>query len=172
MKNLLAIVGGLLVAQVAMLAPVMAEPGVSFYCGQSDDPIGKKNLPTTLVMVPGREKPLALIRWKSEYFVKYTPQERCGIVSPKFQAAYNARRLNYLATGQHKKTGQSIVCGLASEDESCEDDSNLLFTLKPYSSRDLVLRQLLGIFRGDSNNPIYQNSGDREIVDLRALLKY
>ena len=177
MKNKLAalVTTGLLAVTAIYLPPTTAqeatEPSANFYCGQSYDPTSKTNVPTTLVAIPGREEPLALITWKSEYFAEYTPQERCNKISPKFQAAYTGGKLNYLISGTSRKTGQAIICGVETEAEVCENDANMLFTLKPYSNGTLVLSQLMGILTGDSNNPIYQSSGRTEKVNLRALLK-
>ncbi len=162
---------GLLAANAVTVAPVRAEGGASFYCGQSYDVTSKTNVPTTLVNVPGREEPIALIRWKSEYFTKWTPQQRCTIISPKFQTAYTTGQLNYLAVGKNRKTGQGMVCALATAEENCESDANMLFTLKPYSDSKLVLSQLMGIVTGESNNPLYQSSSGKEVVDIRILLK-
>jgi hypothetical protein len=172
MKNQLTILlaGGLLLSNVVAMAPARAEDGVRFYCGQSYDPTSKKNIPTTLVSVPGRKDPLALIRWKSEYFPQFAPQERCNIVSPKFQKAYNAGNLNFLAAGKHRKNGLGIICGLATPEDSCNNDTNMLFTLKPYASSESVLRQLTGIVSGEINEPIVQSSSG-ELVDLRPLFK-
>jgi hypothetical protein len=173
MKKLFAILfaGGLVTANAITIAPVEAQTGATFYCGSSYDPTSKTNIPTTLIAVSGRQEPLALIRWKSEYFPRYTPKERCATISKKFQIAYQAGKLNFLVTGKHKKTGQGIVCALTNSEESCEGSSNMLFTLKPYSSGKLVLRQLTGIVTGESNNPLYQSSGEREVVDMQVLLK-
>lgn len=177
MKHQLAILvtSGLLAASAVFIPPATAqaatEPSANFYCGQSYDPTSKTNIPTTLVAIPGRKEPLALITWKSEYFAQYTPQERCNKISPKFQATYASGKLNYLMSGTSRKTGQAIICGVETETEVCENDANMLFTLKPYSNGTLVLSQLMGILTGDSNNPIYQNSGGIEKVNVRALLK-
>jgi hypothetical protein len=171
MRNRFAIVATcVLTANAIVPPPAIAQADVKFYCGQSYNPLSKTHIPTTLVAVPGREKPVGLIQWKSEYFSQYTPQKRCEMVSPKFQAAYTAGKLSYFATGKHRKTGQNIVCGLASAEETCEDDSNLLFTLKPYSSGKLVLSQLMGIREGKGGGPIPQSSGEREVVDVQAFL--
>jgi hypothetical protein len=163
--------GGLLAATAVILAPVNAQTEPTFYCGSTYDPTSKTNVPTTLIAMPGRQDPLGLIRWKSEFFVKNTPKERCATVSRKFQAVYKAGKLNYLATGKDKKTGQPIVCGLTSESEKCDGGSNLLFTLKPYSSSKLVLKQLTGIVTGEGNNPLYQSSEDGEVINMQVLLQ-
>jgi Circadian oscillating protein COP23 len=163
--------GGLLAATAVILPPVNAQAEPTFYCGSTYDPTSKTNVPTTLIAMPGRENPLGLIRWKSEYFPKHTPKERCTTVSKKFQAAYTAGKLNYLVTGKDRKTGQPVVCALKSESEKCDGGSNDLFTLKPYNSRELVLKQLTGIVTGEGNGPLYQSSGDREVINMQTLLK-
>jgi Circadian oscillating protein COP23 len=175
-KQLAILVTGILAAHAVMLAPVLAQEQDQiegkFYCGKSYDPLSKQNIPTTLLSISNREKPLAVIIWKSEFFPKYTPQKRCDLVSPKFQAAYTAGKLEYLVTGTHKATGAQIVCGVANQDESCDSNANLLFTLKPYTDGTSVLKQLVGnIQSGEAGPNLYQSSGNREVVSLRALLK-
>jgi Circadian oscillating protein COP23 len=169
------LVGGLLLVNELTLKPVVAQfqqqsQQVGFYCGQSYDPLSRSNLPTTLVAVPGRSQPLALIRWKSEYFSGFSPQKRCAVVTPKFQAAYGAGKLRYLSTGKHERTGQGIICGLANRDDVCEKDADLLFTLKPYVSSETALMQLVGILTGSSNDPIHQSSNEQVVVDLQGIL--
>lgn len=175
-KQLTILVTGILAAHAVVLAPVLAQEQDQiegkFYCGKSYDPLSKQNIPTTLLSISTREKPLAVIIWKSEYFPKYTPQKRCNLVSPKFQAAYTAGKLEYLVTGKHKATGAQIVCGVANQNESCNSDVNLLFTLKPYSDGASVLNQLTGsIQSGEATVGLTQSSGRREVVSLRALIK-
>jgi hypothetical protein len=174
-KQLAILVTGILAAHAVMLAPAQAQEQTQtegFYCGKSYDPLSKQDIPTTLLSSPNREKPLAVIIWKSEYFPEYAPQKRCDLVSPKFQAAYTAGKLEYLMTGTDKVTGAQIVCGVANQDESCDGDVNMLFTLKPYTDGTSVLKQLVGnIQSGEAGPNIYQSSGNREVVSLRALLK-
>jgi Circadian oscillating protein COP23 len=165
--------GALLLANAMALKPVLAESEqVSFYCGQSYDPLSKRNIPTTWARVPGRLEPFALIRWKSEFFPNFSPQKRCDVVSPKFQAAYGAGKLQYLSTGKHERTGQGIICGLANLDDVCEKDADLLFTLKPYVSSEIALNQLVGILNGTSNDPIFQGSNEQIVVDLKNFLPF
>jgi Circadian oscillating protein COP23 len=162
---------GLLAATAVILPPVTAQTKATFYCGSTYDPTSKTNVPTTLIAMPGRENPFGLIRWKSEYFLKNTAKERCGTVSKKFQAAYTAGKLNFLATGKDRKTGQPVVCALKSESEQCTGGSNILFTLKPYSSSKLVLKQLTGIVTGEGNDPLYQSSADGEVINMQVLFQ-
>jgi hypothetical protein len=62
-------------------------PITEFYCGTFKDPSSKMDLPATLAKVAGVKEDRVVIVWKSERFPEYTPQRRCEIVSPKFQAA-------------------------------------------------------------------------------------
>ena len=162
---------GLLAATAIVLPAVNAQTKPKFYCGSSYDPNNNTNVPTTLIAVPGRKKPFGLIIWKSEYFAKDTPRERCATVSKKIQVAYTAGKLKFLVAGEDKTTGQTVVCGLKSQSEQCPDGSNLLFTLEPYSSNKLVLKKLTGIIEGEGNNPLYQSSEDREVINMQLLLK-
>lgn len=174
MKKQLAILfTGILAANTVVLAPAPAQAQTEgkFYCGKSYDPLSKKYIPTTLKSSPDREKPLVVIIWKSEYFSQYAPQKRCNLVSPKFQAAYTAGKLEYLVTGTHKGNGAPIVCAVKNQGDSC-DDSNLLFTLKPYTNDASVLKQLMGNIEGGEAGPIIiQRSGNREVVNMGAFLK-
>lgn len=175
-KQLTILVTGILAAHAVVLAPALAQEQDQiegkFYCGKSYDPLSKKNIPTTLLSSSNREKPLAVIIWKSERFPEYAPQKRCDLVSPKFQAAYTAGKLEYLVTGKHKKTKDRIVCGVSDKDESCNSNVNLLFTLKPHTDSTSVLKDLVGnIQNGEAGPNLYQSSGDREVVNLRALIK-
>ena len=90
MKTQLAILGmGIMAVQAIFLAPATAQVEGKFYCGQAYDPIGKTNIPATLMSSPRRDKAIVVILWKSEYFGKeFSPNQRCQKVSPKFQAAY------------------------------------------------------------------------------------
>ena len=62
-----------------------------FYCGQAKDPTSKQMLPATLLGTQGQNESQVVVIWKSEFFSEFSPQKRCDIVSPKFQAAYQAR---------------------------------------------------------------------------------
>jgi Circadian oscillating protein COP23 len=173
-KQLTILVTGLLAAHSIVLAPAQAQTQseVKFYCGKSYDPVGREDIPTTLVSVPNREQPLVVIAWKSEHFGKeFNPQKRCNLVSPKFQTAYTAGKLEYFVTGNDKKTGSQIVCGTATQDESCDGGANMLFTLKPYSNGASVLKQLAGNTEGNAGTILFQSSGSREVFHLGALLK-
>jgi hypothetical protein len=174
MQNQLAILAmGILATQAVFLAPATAQTEGKFYCGQAYDAIGRTNVPATLMSSPRRVKPIVVILWKSEYFSKgFTPQQRCTIVSPKFQAAYVAGNFEYLKVGYERKL--PIVCAVKSENESCAK-AGMLFTLKPYGDTQSQLNALMGNIEGGEAGPdIYQSSGNRRdragIVNIREFL--
>lgn len=179
MKNILAstlIAAGLATtALAATLSPTIAQTeggaatGIRIYCGQAADLTSKQTLPATLATVDGKEEPVVLMIWKSEAFKKFSPQQRCEIVSPKFQAAIQASRY-YITSGQDLATGQGLVCAVAGQNDAC-NMSTMLFTLKSYKSADAVPEQLANILSNRTSGPIVQGSGGKTVANLRDLLK-
>lgn len=143
--------------------------GIRVYCGRAADPSSKSDLPATLVSIAGKDEPTVLVIWKSEAFKKFTPQQRCETVSPKFQAAFQAGRFN-ITSGQDTATGQGIICAVADEKATC-DRSTMLFTLKSYNSANLTVEELAGSVQGSTGTVLYQSSGGNRVVDVRALLR-
>jgi Circadian oscillating protein COP23 len=141
---------------------------VRFYCGQSFDVESNKILPTTFVASSTRKEPVAVVRWKSS-FAGYKPQERCNTVSQKFQKAWEGGRFRYLVAGTSQKTGQGIICGLASQRDRC-DDSKMLFTLRNSQDAGNVIASIQQTQRGASGRVLEQSSGS-EMVDVEELLK-
>jgi Circadian oscillating protein COP23 len=174
MKTQLAILGmGIMAVQAIFLAPAIAQVEGKFYCGQAYDPIGKMNIPATLMSSPRRSKPIVVILWKSEYFGKeYSPKQRCAKVSPKFQAAYTTGKLEYLKVGTEGK--QSIVCAVRTENEPC-NKAGMLFTLKSFGNSSNELAALMGNIQGGEAGPdIYQRSSipsnSNGIVNMQSFL--
>lgn len=143
-------------------------PQVRFYCGQSFDRTTNKMLPTTFAATSKRKDPVAVITWKIG-FAGYSPQNRCNLVSAKFQTAWTGGKLNYLRSGTSAATGQGIICGVANPDRAC-DDSSLLFTLKNAKQAQYIIASIGQIRRGANSQPLEQSSGG-EVVDLADLLK-
>lgn len=174
MKNqLAALVIGILATQPVFLAPTTAQTEGKFYCGQAYDIIGRKNVPATLMSNPNREKPIVVILWKSEYFGKeFNPNQRCQIVSPKFQAAYVGGNFEYLKVGYERK--DPIVCAVKTENEPCTK-AGMLFTLKPFGDTQSQLNALMGNIEGGEAGPdIYQSGrrkGRKGIVNIRKFLR-
>jgi Circadian oscillating protein COP23 len=141
---------------------------VRFYCGQSFDRSNHKMLPTTFAATSKRKDPVAVITWKIG-FAGYSPQNRCNLVSAKFQTAWAGGKLHYLRAGTSSATGQGIICGVASPEQAC-DGSSMLFTLKNAKQAQDIIASIEQIRRGTNSEPIPQGSGDG-LVDLENLLK-
>jgi Circadian oscillating protein COP23 len=141
---------------------------LQFFCGKTFDSASGNQIPTTLVWQPEKEGNVALIRWKSEYFGKDT-QKRCQLVSAKFQKLWNAGQLNFITAGTVKK--QPIVCGVASEGDTCSGQ-NQLFQLKPFADSSNLIAQLEGVFQGKVSSPVYESGGSAsKYLNMRSLLK-
>jgi hypothetical protein len=172
MKNILfAIIafGGLIASAALKPTNTIAQTPsqVKFYCGQTFDPSTNKIVPTTLVASSSKKEPVALIQWKSKLSGKYTPQTRCNIVSSKFQQAWEAKRLNYLAAGV-AKSGVGIICGTRDRSTPC-NQSSMLFTLSTGADANDTIDRIKDIKTGTSSNPIPQGSGDG-IVDIQSII--
>ncbi len=167
------LVAGLLVSGLpvhAQDAPAedRAADSLQFFCGKTFDSASGNQIPTTLVWQPEKEGNVALIRWKSEYFGKDT-QKRCQLVSAKFQKLWNSGQLNFITAGTVRK--QPIVCGVASEGETCSGQ-NQLFQLKPFADSSDLIAQLEGVFQGKVSSPVYENGGSaNKYLNMRSLLK-
>ena len=138
-----------------------ASPTIQFYCGKAADPSSKSNLPATVVKVSGYEEEPVLIIWKSEAF-KTTPQQRCEIVSPKFQAALQQGR-HYVTSGIDKKSGLGMICAMSNVEQPC-DRTNMLFTLKSYQDAGTTIEGLYSLLAGKISEPEYQSGGNLVVV--------
>jgi len=126
-----------------------------FYCGRSS-----KNIPTT--MAKTSRGPVPVIHWVSTIGESYTPENRCKIVSEKFQQFYTDGTLNYLTTGTVNQL--PVICAAKSENGPC---TGVLFTLKPNSDPGRTLQRLLsirdrapGAVLNESDARIYVNMAD------------
>jgi Circadian oscillating protein COP23 len=142
---------------------------VQFSYGSADDPSSRKALPATVATVSGNPESIALIIWKSEFFgTKYTPQQRCSIVSSAIQKSFVEGR-TYIGAGLDKEKGLGIICAVANPDQPC-DRTNMLLTLKSYQNAEDTLDRLGQVMSGKTGQPIYQSSGGKR-VNLRDLLR-
>ncbi len=182
MKNFLLTTLAIVSSNIAAMNPIFAQTptptpapaqtnstAIRIYCGQSYDPSSKQNLPTTLALATGQTEPIALIVWKSEFFgSNYTPQKRCEVVSPKFQAAFQAGRI-YLSSGVDKASGQGLICSAVSANDAC-DKSSMLFTLKSYQKAQETIERLTSLASGASNVIPVESSGGRQVVNVKKIL--
>jgi Circadian oscillating protein COP23 len=130
--------------------------GSKFYCGQS------KNVPTTMAKTSRGAVPV--IRWVSTLGGTYTPENRCKIVSEKFQTFYNDGTLNYLTTGIVNQL--PVICAAQRENGPC---TGVLFTLKPNSDPGQTLQRLLSI-RDRAPGAVLNESSPQVYVNMKDFL--
>jgi hypothetical protein len=127
-----------------------------FYCGRS------RNTPAT--MAKTSRGPVPVIRWVSTIGEDYTPENRCKIVSGKFQQFYTDGTLNYLTTGTVNQL--PVICAAQSENGPC---TGVLFTLKPNSDPGQTLKRLLSI-RNRAPGAVLNESDARIYVNVADFL--
>ncbi len=146
---------------------VSTNGGTKFSCvPQSDGSIA------TVGQRPGGQ-PIPLIIWTQEgssYFGgKYTPQNRCNIVTPKLNAAIAASggslKNVLLANGQVKK--ETVVCVISATQSGC-NSANVLFTLKPQNAQRAgeILSQIMQISREGASGGVIRETSGRVQVNL------
>ncbi|MGJ5634447.1 COP23 domain-containing protein [Nostoc sp. CALU 1950] len=115
--------------------------------------------PTIMVLTSRGKVPF--ITWSNNDFSSsnYTPQQRCQHISARFEQYYQNGTLNYLTAG--KINSLPVVCVVAHLGDGCK---GILFTLKPGSNPELVLRQLLDYSRQTSGLPIHLSGPDSTSV--------
>jgi hypothetical protein len=150
------------------LAKTKPEPPpttVTFHCPK---PESSKDISTTLVWVPNRRGNIALITWQSEYFApREKLQQRCEIVTEKFQKAFDRGQLKYLTTGIVNK--YNVVCGVAENDDKC-NAQNQLFNLKPTDDPAEALGKLIDASEGKESGPLREGGGEDNYFDVEAIL--
>lgn len=138
----------------------------TFDCGKSN------GVPTTFVHTQDGKK-LPVIRWVSKYFTGLTPQQRCLRVSRRFQRSYDNGTLKYIKTGMYNR--QPVVCAVAEKNAACTD-TTLLFTLKPGSDPNAIVRQLFDRRALAAGNVTNQSGGDTSNdpvnIDFEAYLYF
>lgn len=164
LMSCLTFVSGLTLNQKPVLSQSPSQP--QFLCANIDEVDSGKKMPATVVWIPEERKNVAMIVWKSEFFEEWSPKSRCDTVSPKFDQAFRAGRLNYLTTGIVKNS--PVLCAVQKSGQSC-DSENQLFTLKPHQNPSLVLDEIKGFFKGNSG-VIYQSGGVKYVeINLEVL---
>ena len=145
--------------ETGLIAGAAAQQRNQFYC---DD---KKSPPTTIVRTSRGNVPV--IRWTSDFFPPpLTPEERCKIVSQRFQEFQNQNKLQYITTG--KWNGQLVVCVANSKDGDC---TGLLFTLKPGSDPSRTLAQLVNRPALAAGGILNESTGERLYIDMEEFIK-
>lgn len=146
-----------LLASMTLLASIGSEAKAqekTFFCGRKD------GNPTTLARTPRGNT--AVITWVTT-LGGVTPQERCTIVSERFQTYYEQGLLNFITTG--KMNGQLVLCVAQRRGGACKES---LFTLKPGSDPAETITRLFNASRFASG-PISE-SNCRLYVDMTQFL--
>ncbi len=108
----------------------------NFVCAKSD---GK---PATVAKT--KKGDVTLLIWSSEGFSEagFTPQVRCQQVSARFQSMYRSGQLKFIAAGTLNRL--PVICATTQFNGTC-NRQNLLYTLKPESDPQLVIKRLMAI---------------------------
>jgi hypothetical protein len=134
----------------------------NFACGKFD---GK---PATVARTKKGDVPIVI--WSSEGFSEagFTPQVRCQQVSARFQSMYRSGQLKYITAGIVNK--QPVVCATKEVSSACTPQ-NLLYTLKPNSDPQQVIKRLMAIrnratSRGLEESASVSTTNDAKSIDL------
>ncbi|MBW4568949.1 MAG: COP23 domain-containing protein [Tolypothrix carrinoi HA7290-LM1] len=119
------------------IQPSYAE-GSTFYCGTSE--YKGKIIPTTFVRSQNGRR-IGFIRWIYSSFdtKKLSTQQRCEVVSQRFQRIYDHGYLNGFIGGT--LNGQPVICATNNQNHTCTDKT-LLFTLKHKKFTESTLEAL------------------------------
>ena len=146
---------------------VHAETETKFICAASYDPEAQKRNPTTFAWTP-RGK-IAVVRWSTEYFLKYSPQQRCNQVSPRFHKAYHNNTLGLMTNGT--MNNQPVICTAKEAGGACH---TLLMTLRPEDNSLKILNHFRRLFNGEQVGPVKHNAGTPQVfyrMDIENFLK-
>jgi Circadian oscillating protein COP23 len=140
---------------------------VNFFCGRAN--INGKIIPTTQAISSGMSETISLINWRYPPPPGTTNQQRCEIVSKRFQSAWDRGTFDKLISGVDKNSGLGLICAVTYTEKKC-DRANLLFTLSTGSDAEDILNRLRGTISGSAGGqPITQSSGINEI-DMQLLI--
>jgi Circadian oscillating protein COP23 len=126
--------GTTLVGVTGLLNPL---PGIAQTAKYFCDTSGQN--PRTMARTP--RGLVTILRW-TRTAGEYDPQERCKIVSERFQALHQEGTLRFITSG--RKNRENIICVAAKRDGECLE-KGILFTLKPGVSPAATIRQMVRI---------------------------
>jgi Circadian oscillating protein COP23 len=120
-----------------------------FACGQAD------GIPATVAKT--KKGDVAIVIWKSEDMSEsgFTPQVRCRQVSARFQSMYRSGQLKYITAGV--LNNMPVICATTQVNSDC-NSKNLLYTLKPNSNPQLVIKRLTAIRNRASSESINESA--------------
>jgi Circadian oscillating protein COP23 len=140
---------------------------VQFFCGR----IARSGtiVPTTQAISSGTSEPVSLIFWKYTPPKGMTNQQRCEIVSKRFQLAWDRGTFDKLMVGIDKKTGLGLVCAVPYTETQCTR-SHLLFTLSTGSDAEEIRDRLRNTLSGPSKGSPLSQSSDENEIDMQSLI--
>ena len=144
-----------------------AQTATQFICATSYDRATKQRHPTTFAWTP-RGK-IAVVRWSTEYFLKYSPQRRCQEVSPRFHKAYHNGTLGLITNGT--MNNQPVICTAKEAGGACD---TLLMTLRPQDNSLKILNHFRRLFAGEQVGPVKHSAGTPQVyyrIDIEKFLR-
>ena len=118
-----------------------------------------------------------LFIWQTDYFGdNYTPEDRCQIVSERFNKAiqFNNGTLQGLLLTNGYVNRQAVLCVVRFYGDECTD-RNMLITLKPENANMAasIVRRIEAFSTGDGEvPPVYESGGsDQYYADLSEMLE-
>jgi hypothetical protein len=148
-------------------AATATEPTI-FKCKQYGESRG------TFAQLGNVESRSPVIAWNTtEFGSEYTPERRCEIVSERLTdaVAKNGGRLSNLSlkTGR-VDTGQTVVCVVTQESQSCNRE-NMLFTLSQKNAQNpnQALANIIAFSRGEESTVI-EGGLDQSLFSLQELV--
>jgi hypothetical protein len=130
-----------------------------FFCSMS-----REGGPATFVVTELAGN-VELIRWQDDSFPPpHTPQQRCVIVSQRFQRFYSNGTLKFIRGAILR--GEPILCVAAFKGGPCLKDG-VLVTFKRGTNPEIILERIKDNARLASGNPV-PLSGDSEISEVNG----
>jgi hypothetical protein len=122
--------------------------------------------------------PITVITWTKEgskYFGdNYTAQNRCRMVTPKFNRAVrqNGGRLKNVALIKGRVNNETVICVASTISRTGCNQQNFLFTLKPENSQKAneIVAQLTGIGKLGSSAGVVRETTGRLRLELSEVL--
>ena len=149
------------------LAKVQGQTITKFICAASYDPETQQRHPTTFAWTP-RGK-IAIVRWSTDYFFQYSPQQRCHAVSSRFHKAYHNGTLGLMTNGTINN--QAVICTAKKVGGACD---TLLITLRSEDNSLQILNHFRRLFNGEQVGPVKHNTGMSQMyyrIDIEQFLR-
>ena len=142
--SMLLLASGFTLNMASAFSQSQSSDKVEFFCDETFDRASGEYIPATFVWIPQEQENRRVIGWKSQHFYKtMTTQERCKVVSEKFQKKYENGDLSYVILG--KNNGYPILCGVGDIGDACDGNSQL-FTLPYHPDPKVTLKRLSDMF--------------------------